>query len=299
MTQPVDMPKDEPDPPPVAWPPPPAEQVVCVRCIPRTVLHWNFEVIIAVSTVIVMFIVVAGLMASLTERMKLGRGAGIIVSMIPVIACFLYLCRRFSREARAMKALPARQLTPGRLMFVGDPHRLNQCGPLLDTPFEPQVFRASPTMSDRRTMLRAMLLLWPPLLALVIAVKCTLPLFGMKFPWHANIQNEAGAALLLVILGVSWRYPTYFRVVPGRLDVMRFDAFRNRVLDVTLFDLRRAGIIACMYQLTAFAHIEGPGLKKQIEMFLMRDRDRFAYYLFLAALSTHQPPPLSDEELVG
>lgn len=95
---------------------------------------------------------------------------------------------------------------------------------------------------------------------------------------------------------VSWFCPTYIRVVPGRLDIIRYRALSKRVADAVHIDLRRARILVDVRK--GYAKISGEK-RHVIPLFLVLGSRRFAYHLFLGALSSHTPPPMSDEELIG
>jgi hypothetical protein len=103
--------------------------------------------------------------------------------------------------------------------------------------------------------------------------------------------------LLLAYSAVAWLWPTYFRVVPGRLDVMRFGSLRGRPVSIERFDLHTAKLLVDMRRWVVFIDDE----ERQIELpiALMRDRRRFAHAVLLAALSTYEPAPLPDDALLG
>jgi hypothetical protein len=98
-------------------------------------------------------------------------------------------------------------------------------------------------------------------------------------------------------IGAAWLWPTYFRLVPGRLELLWYSPFRKRPIERTVVDLRTARVLVDLRQFVVATEAANKPLELSIA--LMPRRKRFAYMLFLAALSTHEPGPLPEDELVG
>lgn len=65
---------------------------------------------------------------------------------------------------------------------------------------------------------------------------------------------------------------------------------------VKRYEVRGAWVMVDLRR--AFAAIRERG-DVDLSLVLMPDKRRFAYTLFLAAVSTHEPGPLPEDELVG
>ena len=180
-----------------------------------------------------------------------------------------------------------------RLNCIGLPEEMSACGELADVPFEPRLFHAS--LAGKFTV-KMYIVFWI-LAALGIAlVHYVLSVLG--WPQFRDLSfMRIMVGLLIAYLSTAWLWPTYFRLVPGRLDVMRFSNLRGRPVSIERFDLRQAELLVDMRRWVVFIDDE----VRQIELpiALMRDRRRFAHALLLAALSTHEPAPLPDDALLG
>ncbi len=91
-------------------------------------------------------------------------------------------------------------------------------------------------------------------------------------------------------------WPTYFRIVPGRIDALRYSFLSDRPVSVTKTVLRDARIIYDHSKYTLHLHT---GDWEDYWIMLVPRRRQFIRALFLAAASTHQPPPLPDDDLLG
>ncbi|RJP33774.1 MAG: hypothetical protein C4547_11780 [Phycisphaerales bacterium] len=98
-------------------------------------------------------------------------------------------------------------------------------------------------------------------------------------------------------------WPTYYRVVPGRLDVMRFNMLRNEPVSIAQHPLRDAWIEIdlrrCVVIIGRRNEPGEPQTEAELPILLMRRRTEFAHALLLAAISTHEAPPLPDDALLG
>jgi hypothetical protein len=222
-----------------------------------------------------------------------GRFALILVSAV-VIGVLIAIAVRDFRRGLRLKANPHREADErARLRCVGLPQELAKWGELRDAPFEPLVFTGWFTHR------------LPPFMRAMVAV-LTVPAFivahlmisGLTSLWtREEIVLKLWLALLSARGIVSWLWPTYFRVVPGRLDVMRFSNIRGRAVATRHFDLRKARILVDLRRNVVF--IDEDGDSEEFAIGLMPGRTRFAHALFWAALSTHEPPPLPENELLG
>lgn len=181
-----------------------------------------------------------------------------------------------------------------RLCCVGSRAHLERHGPLADLAFEPAVFNSLFVQSSMRYQVVVFILL---LIPAYVGVHYFLAWFMGRPQWSWQFVLKIWLAIGVVLWFVGWMWPTYFRVVPGRLDVMRFSNLRGRPLTIRRYDLRRSRITVDLRRSILF--IDAEDCRVDLTFMLMRDRDRFGYYVLLGALSTHQPPPLPEDALLG
>lgn len=176
-----------------------------------------------------------------------------------------------------------------RVRCIGRPDRLDQLrrlGPIVDTPFEPQEFFGLFVLPPRPVMI----VVWV-LTSLVIGIGAyALPL---GIPAGAAIvviygAFAAGAAATIVI------WPTTIRVVPGRVDCIRWLVFRPDRPERRTYTLRSSRLLVDLRRWTAF--IDGPTRQTSISLWLwpMRERMDLAHGLLAAAVSTARAGPLAD-----
>ncbi|UCG33370.1 MAG: hypothetical protein JSU68_01820 [Phycisphaerales bacterium] len=181
-----------------------------------------------------------------------------------------------------------------RLLCIGSRAYLERHGPLADLAFEPAIFRSLFVQRSMKYQVVVFVLLLIPAYA---AVHYFLAWFMGKPQWSWQLVLKIWLAIGVVLWFTGWMWPTYFRVVPGRLDVMRFSNLRGRPIAVSRYDLRRSRITVDLRRSILF--IDGEDGQADFTFLLMRERDRFGYYILLGALSTHQPPPLPEDALLG
>ncbi|MBN1510993.1 MAG: hypothetical protein JXB13_03185 [Phycisphaerae bacterium] len=118
-----------------------------------------------------------------------------------------------------------------------------------------------------------------------------------------SVVTAAAIALAVHVLGrlagqIAW--PTYYRVVPGRLEVLRYSPFRRApVLSRTLL-LRDAMIVCDLRQryLMVLDHVDAPqGL--HFNLWRVPDPLAFAQAVFRGATVAADAPALPEDELLG
>lgn len=187
------------------------------------------------------------------------------------------LNRRLERE-RVCEVPPV----GSRLHCVGAPSDLPQAIPLKSVPFESQVYRAS-TMSQ-------IVMKTISLLALAPAVGNSGILSG-----HYGWQTLFAAVLVAVALIVCAR-PLYFRIAPGRLEVLRYGFLKRNPVEVQRYDLRQSYIVADL-RMNRVTVSEGDNKGKNYSLMLMRQRGEFLSTLFMAAVSEYNAPELPLDTL--
>lgn len=173
-----------------------------------------------------------------------------------------------------------------RLRCIGLPTQLLRFGELADLSFEPQFFSASFAQPFSARMK------WSVALIAIPTSLSTFAWFGFA-NWLTYLAVKIWFGYLVGFFVVGFLNPSYFRISPGRVDVMRYRAWRTTGPAIERYNLRIASLIVDLRARAAV--IDG----HEYSMGIMRHSERFAYFLFLAALSTHSVPPLPDDELLG
>lgn len=174
-----------------------------------------------------------------------------------------------------------------RLIFVGSREQLLEHGALTDVSFEPIITRVP--LAER---LPRSVKLIAAVLALALVIGTTL----IMDSWHLGSTGGTllpTAALAVVLIPVVLTMQTYFRIVPGRLDVMTFVDFIFCRRSIRRFDLKSERIIFnSRHNVLCIGECE-------FSIALVWQQTRLAHALFLAAVSTHSPAPLPDDEFLG
>lgn len=213
------------------------------------------------------------------------------LAVVALLWCIVHLTRRVGVFDAVPNAGPNESF---RLNCVGPREYLEQHGPLADLSFEPAIFHSIFVQKSMRCQVVVFILVLLP----AFAVMHYLFAWFLGIPgWDRLVLSKIWLAVGLALWFTGWMWPTYFRVVPGRLDVMRFSNLHGRPIAIERFDLRQAKITVDLRRSIIF--VDDGCRKADFTFMLMRGRTRFAYYVLLAALSTHKPPPLPDDALLG
>lgn len=210
------------------------------------------------------------------------------------IALFVPMLQAWRDSRRNLKGMPELLPETARLGCVGAPAILSSFGEWEDVSFEPEIFRGGFGVwksSDREWHVRIIGGL--ACLGVIVVLRYALLgslLRGMSaFDFWIAFCFAEGANVLF--------WPVYLRLLPGRLDVMQFSALRRRIISIDRIPLTSAGILVNLRE--RYAVIDTGVARHEIALSFMRDYKRFAYYLFLAAISSYRPPTLPDDELLG
>ena len=223
----------------------------------------------------------------------LGMGNALAVGVFAVLVggiilwrvVVLYCCRKETARAEHAQSDDTR-----RLNCIGHRGQILQHGRLEDVPFEPAVFSAVFSYKWSVAMFLTFFLLLPPIAAAFI--------LGLPFVRSAlSLLIMAAVGVAAAATGCLW--PTYFRVVPGRLDVLRYNNVTGRVALVKHFDLRAARILVDLRSQKVLIEQDGQATRCETWAMKERTREHFGYYLFLGAISSHEPPVLPDDQLLG
>lgn len=208
------------------------------------------------------------------------------------------------RRSRSWKLSPSEKVLHGeagrRVRLIASAAMLRRMGlPSID-PFEPKLFRVYGAVRGEKWSRR------------LIATSCalfTLGAFAMvrgmgRWSWTAMggglpLFFDIQVAMFMWFVPTLVLWPTYYRVVPGRLDIMKFPMIGLRKPEVERVDLRqprvsadaRSGAIRLERADGARSYIQFQGT--------LASRMEFARSVAEAATSPHAAPPLPDHELVG
>jgi len=167
-------------------------------------------------------------------------------------------------------------------------------GELRDEPFEPVVLFTPRILPLPGAGTAVLVVTTIAVNALLMLLKKTTTLPIMGFGW---LTIMAGVAVGVAVQILIW--PTYTRVAPGRLDVMRF-RLGSRRPEVTTINLRHARVLAHLSQSSLFIKPPAPGARWQ--MLSLRgvwNSAELAHAVLRGAASTAPTPPLPSDQLVG
>ena len=239
------------------------------------------------------------LVVELERLLGFGRTQGFFALTVLLCGCAcLYLVATW-RYLRRFRDLPTQPEAGVRLVVVGLPQQINQCGELSDVPFEPAVFSAA--LAQRFSKPMRFVAITATFPAVVVAHYFCNYLAGKPFSdWSGGAFFTLWSGGILAVCFAVWLWPTYFRIVPGRLDVMRFNNLLNRPVAIEHYNLRTAKVLVDLRRGVIFVDEEsGRTGEFPIVWMRRRTRERLAYHLLLAALSSYEAPELPDDKLLG
>jgi len=228
-----------------------------------------------------------------TRLLGFGRTAGSLVAIGVMLGGLLVGALRVLRLRRILGDAPEDSLRK-RLACAAPAAWITRHGEFADVAFEPMIYRAA--FVDRMPKS----VFWVALSASVGAI-LVIEVLGRLFGFWAAFDDllvfKTFGGWAVGCLTADWLHPTYLRVVPGRVDVMRFSPFRTRNSVVARHDLRQAHLIIDLQNYVVFVDTERG--THELAIAFVRDSTRLAYHLLLAAMSSHPPPPLPDDALLG
>lgn len=209
------------------------------------------------------------------------------------------------RRTRAWKLSPSEKVlhgeAPRRVRLIASETMLKRVGMPSVDPFEPRLFRVYGAVRGEMWLRRS------------IAAGCALLTLGAfalvrgagRLSWTAFSAGgiplffDFQVATFMWFLPTFFLWPTYYRVVPGRLDIMKFPMIRTGMAQVERVNLREPRVSADAA--SGAIRLEHPDGKRSYIQFLGTPASRmeFAKAVAEAAISPHTSPPLPDDELVG
>jgi hypothetical protein len=170
--------------------------------------------------------------------------------------------------------------------------RVLRNGPFIDVPLEPLIVKnvvvrgGSPITRRAAIACRASF-------ALLAAVAACLGTDRVEkvLDWSGPLIV---AGPLLVAFAAS---RTYCRIVPGRLDLMGGTRLGGSLRVIQRVDLRAASIFADLSRRAVV--IDGGDHRVELGLQLVPRAELIVHRLILAAVSSHDPPPLPDDSFLG
>ena len=178
-----------------------------------------------------------------------------------------------------------------RLVVLGNIARVCTVGPLEDLPFEPRLFNVSHLF---RGSMRRRISTWIVGLGFFLALYWTMyTTIGIP---SISGQILGYATLAFIIVADGWVFPVYLRIVPGRLDILRFRFLGSKAYKTESFDLTKARVIVDADKEVVGVTEDDREVNITYETIWHK---RFVpYYILLAAISTHTPGPLPADQLL-
>jgi len=228
-----------------------------------------------------------------------------------VIAPFFLTIRTVNRIAKARRRRSNERFDirdspfESRVTCHGEPAELADIVDIPDASFEPAIFlgRADAFPKEFAS--------WGT--AGLIVVSFSIIVIGMVFTvWLTKRLSGALGPLAqgaifgtLPVIGVPiirlWRtvFAEYYRIVPGRMDIMKFGPFRTRGRILNRINLRGATVSAKFTRQTiAITTADNPPEEHSLTM-ATRSPHAMTRAILRAAICTSPTPPLPDDELLG
>jgi hypothetical protein len=250
--------------------------------------------VVGASLLVLLFVgetVARGYGTTLRAALRSVAGPRTLLLFGPFVLWMLWVWFIQWRNGRGLPETPDNLV---RLRCVGSPDEVLRHGELADLPFEPRLFAASLAAPFSRGMRVAWV---TAVLGGLIVGMVVGRVVGMD-PLNGLTLYLAAAALLGEgVIMLFW--PAYFRVVPGRLDILRWRPFCRRPDLVVRCNLRTARILVDLRKSVVL--LECPETKRAMALSigLIWGRTRLAHALFMAALSTYEAAPLPEDALLG
>ncbi len=228
---------------------------------------------------------------------RTGSSRAVLISPFIALALAFFIIRtwRLRKARQAMSGLEALcGPSPCRLVCLGSPAWLEEFGPLANVPFQPAIFFTLDPVSTRRGKTG---LTWALAILLIACFWCLSALRGGSFIQGGVFKLWTG--FFVAYATTHWiLWPTYYRIVPGRLDIVEFSNVPwIGTTRCTSISLRDACVLIDLQK--SIALLNAMGTQHQIPFLLVREPRRFAHTLLMGTVSTYEPAPLPHGELVG
>lgn len=212
----------------------------------------------------------------------------VILCAVVIVAIVIEIRRRKPKHPVDSNAVQSLRRIPGaRLLVRGTDQDVSAFVELTDAPFEPIIVGV---YYAKRHLIIGLLI--------GLCLCAGAPIF---FRWVPRPLNPGMFCMIVgtvIAIALQQLFPVYYRIVPGRMDVMESSLFTSRARVVDWWPLKTA-------------RIEIDFKKRRIELRDVGDQRltiwipgvtepyRLAVGLIQAAISTHEPAPLPDDRLLG
>lgn len=244
------------------------------------------------------YAIITGVFGSIVLLTNRGASAWLYgVLAVLVCAALLVYRQRYIKPSRAeidaLGEVPGFPESTARVACVGDLWalaRLARRGTINDHAFEPVAIRGVATGRSGSNRY------WALCVAFVFSFAALL-IADWTIGWRLGLWCMLWPAIALAAMIVAATWPSYARLVPGRLDVLHSNALGRAFVHSESFDLRTSAVLVDLNQRCVF--LAKDGITTEIGFGAVRDPYEFAHAVLLAAISTHDPAPLPDDALVG
>ncbi len=206
---------------------------------------------------------------------------GLLVVLLGPI-CF----RRFVFRWRLRPSETRDTGNEARITLIDLPDGLSAYGSWDDVTFEPEEFYAPFSLGPTR---------WHVLVAVLVGLGCA---GCMLFFWHIGVLPSLPLRLriqgILVVplfagcLSSCLLMPTYLRISPGLLEIVSRSVISGRVRTIHRHDLTKGRLTIDLWRLVA--RVSDSRGDRFFGLHLVRNHRKCAWFLVLAALSTHSWP---------
>lgn len=231
------------------------------------------------------------LMAFEFTRTRFGRlGALPIVGVVITVGVIygLQLRRKYLPKRLITSDELASALTKARLVAEGKIKELSYVADIDDVPFEPIIVERQYAASSMGFIIFVGLFL-------AFAVQFLFDgIFGQRTSYR-GIGFLLGFTLVWIPARIR---PLYYRLVPGRMDLLRFSMISGKARLLKRIDLGKARIRVSFAKQSAEIR-SSDGDREDIRLWALAEPHEFIRGLFQAAICTHPAPPLPDDQLLG
>lgn len=178
-----------------------------------------------------------------------------------------------------------------RLIAFGNLYNLSHLTEISNQPFEPIII-------ERHMVVSSMWWVFGTGMLAGVMLNMFVIWFGGPLSGTPGLLAGLGFGVASVLFWIPARLkPLYYRIVPGRLDIMQFSLLQKRALLIRRIDLTMARIRVEFAKQTIEIQSPRDG-RLRLRLFNVSEPLEFVRGLFQGALCTHPAPPLSDDQLL-
>jgi hypothetical protein len=222
---------------------------------------------------------------------RIGIWAGLLILGVALAGLIAYGVR-LRKANKPQRIVTREELSPmhngSRLSAEGKVVELSHLADIEDVPFEPIIVERQ---------LAASSLVFVMFLGIVVGfvLQCG---FSEYFQRHVSFTGAAHMIGLTLVWIPARLRPLYYRLIPGRMDILRFSVLTGNARLIDQFDLRQAIVKVSFAKQRAELQIRN-GQSEEIRLWGLAEPYRFARGILQAAICTHPAPPLPENQLLG